>query len=289
MTKFIIAPHMRLQEWVAEDKGYFPTKDSTTSFAMRSSPKKARNMISATSWGLPDVREGPHDRHRLRVPLDGQCSRVDPGARKNVRRRLLGLASGHLRAAGIKNPHAGPTRRRKHFGRIPVRQPLLGNPGARAIYGCERYSPLVLGRNAFPPHGTIDRAQGSGGLALQRPLLFPRAARLPQSHRHHVHDGHDDHGQSRKCPTWKTSGNTSARCGARSGISTCVPTSTRNITRRSFRNGSTAKWTRDAGDRASALSSSHTLARYSKNPSAGFLDMPSFLKDKWVRASIKTQ
>ena len=23
MTKFVIAPHMRLQEWVAEEKGYF--------------------------------------------------------------------------------------------------------------------------------------------------------------------------------------------------------------------------------------------------------------------------
>ena len=32
-AKFIIEPHFRLQEWVAEEKGYFGPKASTTNSA----------------------------------------------------------------------------------------------------------------------------------------------------------------------------------------------------------------------------------------------------------------
>ena len=30
MAKFVIEPHFRLQEWVAEEKGYFRAEASTT-------------------------------------------------------------------------------------------------------------------------------------------------------------------------------------------------------------------------------------------------------------------
>ena len=38
-----------------------------------------------------------------------------------------------------------------------------------------------------------DRRQGAGGFAVQRAVLFRRAARLPQNHRHDLHDGLDGH------------------------------------------------------------------------------------------------
>jgi hypothetical protein len=78
MTKFIIAPHMRLQEWVAEEKGYFAAEGLDYEFrdelisAGRQAARPRRQ-----DRRLSDLREGADERHQLRLPLDGQCRGVE--------------------------------------------------------------------------------------------------------------------------------------------------------------------------------------------------------------------
>ena len=80
--------------------------------------------------------------------------------------------------------NAGRSRRRSDRGRLPVRQPLLDHPGARAVHAGRQDQPDVRRRHAVPSPRPADRRQGAGLRAVQRPLLLRRAARLPQDHRH---------------------------------------------------------------------------------------------------------
>ena len=77
--KFIIEPHFRLQEWVAEEKGYFAAKASTTSSGAdqvdgRPAPQQGRQGRRHTV-----VRGGRGGRRELRLPLDGRGRRVRKG------------------------------------------------------------------------------------------------------------------------------------------------------------------------------------------------------------------
>ena len=145
---------------------------------------------------------------------------------------------------------------------------------------------VVLRRPALQTDGVVDRRQGPGGSLFSGPYYF-----LEQLGFRKVMDTTfmmasmitGDPESGRRCAS------TSARCGARSGISTFGPNCTLTTTRRRCRSNSTRRWTRAAGDRASVWYSNPTHARCSKNPSSGSLDMPSFPKDKWARASIKTR
>ena len=42
MSKFIIGPHMRLHEWIAEDKGYFADEGLDYEFAEQLNSKEAK-------------------------------------------------------------------------------------------------------------------------------------------------------------------------------------------------------------------------------------------------------
>ena len=67
MPKFIVAPHFRLQEWVAEEKDYFAaeglayefreTMDSSSAAAITSAPKLAH--IKHSKRGGPAMSAAP--------------------------------------------------------------------------------------------------------------------------------------------------------------------------------------------------------------------------------------
>ena len=92
--KFIIEPHFRLHEWVAEEKGYF--KDEGLDYEFRETRAVERRRVAA-AWRQgrrdADVRAGPQVRHLLRLPLDGERRRHQ-GPRQALRRCLSGLACG---------------------------------------------------------------------------------------------------------------------------------------------------------------------------------------------------
>ena len=107
----------------------------------------------------------------------------------------------------------------------------------------------------FSAHGAADRRQGAGVRAVQRAVLLRRAARLPQDHRHHLHDRHHDHRRSRPGGPAQV---LPRAASARSATSTCGRSSTRTTTRTNSRRASTRRWTRAAGARASGWCSSPT-------------------------------
>ena len=106
MPKFIIEPHFRLQEWVAEEKGYFRAEGLDYEFRefIRASGG-AHHATSRQGRRLPVDREGPRGQRHLRVPLDGECGGL-ARPHQALRRRLFGRAVRHLRARrlAIKSP-----------------------------------------------------------------------------------------------------------------------------------------------------------------------------------------
>ena len=195
--KFIIMPHFRLHEWIAEEKGYFADEGLDYEFqeTVQSTDGKAHAQGDKVG-AMQIVREGPHLGHQLRLPLDRQC-RGREGPRQALRRRLFGVAVRRLRAAGFEDQIAGGSRRRADLGRLPVGQPLRDHPGARAVHAARPDQPLVQRRHAVQPHGPAVRGQDPGLHAVLGAVLLRRAARLPQGDRLHLHDGHDDHRRAR--------------------------------------------------------------------------------------------
>ena len=90
--KFIIEPHFRLQEWVAEEKGYF--KDEGLDYDVPRAgavDATARTTTRATrSARCSRFEARPQVGRQLRLPLDGERRRLQ-GPRQALWRRLLGL------------------------------------------------------------------------------------------------------------------------------------------------------------------------------------------------------
>ncbi len=102
MSKFVIEPHFRLQEWVAEEKGYF--KDEGLDYVFQELVQKTDGKIHDQGnkvGAYPVVREGPHVGHQLRLPLDRQRRGLDRQGQA-LCRRLFGVALRHFRAARIR-------------------------------------------------------------------------------------------------------------------------------------------------------------------------------------------
>ena len=71
--KFVIMPHFRLHEWVAEEKGYF--RDEGLDYEFQETVQSTDGKVArAGRQGRRDAddREGPHLGHQLRLPLDRQ-------------------------------------------------------------------------------------------------------------------------------------------------------------------------------------------------------------------------
>ena len=167
--KFIIEPHFRLQEWVAEEKGYF--KDEGLDYIFQELIKStdgAHHYKGDKVGAMQAHREGPHLRRELRLPLDGRRRRLE-GQGPALRRRLFGRAGRRVRAEGLAGAEAGGSRRRADRGRLPVGQPLLDHPGARAVHAGRQDQPHLRRRHAVPPPGH------SCSTARRRPRRCSRA------------------------------------------------------------------------------------------------------------------
>ena len=140
MAKFVIAPHMRLHEWVAEEKGYFAERRPRLRVPRRTAlGERAAARSRRSGRRVSDDREGPHVGRELRLPLDGERRRLG-GTRQAVCRLLFGGAGGHLRAGGFAGHRARAACRRADLGGLPVGQPLFGDPGAGAVHADRRRS-----------------------------------------------------------------------------------------------------------------------------------------------------
>ena len=98
MAKFIIEPHFRLQEWVAEEKGYFKAEGLDYEF---------RELVQATDGKIHDKGDkvGAYQSFEKGRAADVSCAchwtvgvAASSGPRQALSQRLLGDAGRRVRA-----------------------------------------------------------------------------------------------------------------------------------------------------------------------------------------------
>src|SRR6266536_1161291 len=134
MKKFRIEPHGRLQEWVADEKGYFREEgldyEFLTSYATQASGYalvQSTECAEREARGLLEYRERPRLRHQLRVSLGGQYG-FSLGPRPHVGTRILRDPLGHCRPAGGFDQEAARPGRHRGRGGLSLRQLLFCHP-----------------------------------------------------------------------------------------------------------------------------------------------------------------
>ena len=136
--KFIIQPHFRLQEWVAEEKGYFKDEGLDYEFRKRCSRPTARRTTRATrSARMQTFEKGRNS--------DVSCAchwtvnvAADQAATASSTPTLYSVApSRHLRAGGFAGQDAGGSGRRADLGRLSSRAATT-RPSRRSSNTCRR-------------------------------------------------------------------------------------------------------------------------------------------------------
>ncbi len=280
--KFIIEPHFRLQEWVAEEKGYFKDEGLDYIFQELIKSTDGTHHYKGDKVGaMQSLETRPHLGCELRLPLDRRRRGLE-GQGPALCRRLFGRAVRRVRPGEFAGEDARGSRRRADRGRLPVGQPLLDHPGARTVHAARQDQPHLRGRHAVPPARPVARRQDAGLRAVLRAVLLRRAARLPQDHRHHLHDRHVGDRRSR------SGGSAQVLPRAAAGAARHRPAAraaTRTTTRTNSRSAITPGWTRAAGARASGWCSSPTPRRSTRRPSSGSPTAASSPTPAWARAN----
>ena len=107
MAKFVIEPHFRLQEWVAEEKGYFRAEGLDYEFRelIRSTEGQHHNKVNQGAF--QSIEKGREADRELRLPLDRQRRGLQR-PRQALFRRLFGRAVSDLRAGEFADPKRRP-------------------------------------------------------------------------------------------------------------------------------------------------------------------------------------
>ena len=166
MPKFVISPHFRLHEWVAEEKGYFSAEgldyEFRDVFEDHATPDKV---------GAYQLRKGPRHQRELRLPLDGQ------------RRGLVGHGKLYADAYSVSpaavfvppefaDQGSRGSGRRADLGRLPVGQPLFDDPGARAVHAAQGHQALLRRRHPVPPLEKLIDRQVPAAAVFSGPYYF---------------------------------------------------------------------------------------------------------------------
>ena len=195
--KFIIEPHFRLQEWIAEEKGYF--KDEGLDYIFR-------EMVQSTDGKIHDKgnKVGAFQSFE-----EGRKSDVSCACHWTVN---VAAASGHGRLnrdvysvapSGIFVAPDSPIKTPADLAGVPISvgfqsgSPLCVDPGAGNLHAEGSDQAVVQRRHAVQAHGDAARRPGAGGDLVLGAVLSRRAARLPQDHGQHLHDRQHDPRRSR--------------------------------------------------------------------------------------------
>ncbi len=103
MSKFVVAPHFRLQEWVAEEKDYFAAEGLDYEFReTMDSTTGGGHQLGNKVGAYQTLRSRAHLQCQRRLPLDRERRRLER-PRQALRRLLFGRA--------LRRVRAGQTRR----------------------------------------------------------------------------------------------------------------------------------------------------------------------------------
>ena len=229
--KFIIEPHFRLHEWVAEEKGYF--KDEGLDYEFR-------ELVQSTDGALAAAGDKVG---AMQTFERGRKSDVSCACHWTVN---VAASKGHGKLYGdvySVSPAASSCRR---IRRCKTPEDLAGVPISVGYQSGSHYA-TIQALEQYMPHDKINLSFKDGMLfgrmeklldgevaglhAVLRAVLLRRAARLPQDDRLHLHDGDHDH---RRSGPGGRAASSSARCGARSATSTCGRSSTRSYYKKEF-------------------------------------------------------
>ena len=132
MSKFVIEPHFRLQEWVAEEKGYFRAEGLDYEF---------RELIRSTAGQHHNkVNEGAFQSIEKGREADVSCAchwTVNVAASNGHAKLYADVYS--VAPSGIFVPADSPIRTparscgRANLGRIPIGKPLFDHPGVGTV------------------------------------------------------------------------------------------------------------------------------------------------------------
>src|SRR6266704_2183711 len=262
MSKFVISPHFRLQEWVAEEKGYFKAEGLDYEFRDNYGPGDAAKKHATPNriGAYQSIEEG------RACDVSGACHWTVNVAASTGHGTLYADAYS-VAPCGVFVPPESDIKHPSELKGVPISVGYQSGSHYSTIQGLEQYMRL----------DDIELSFADG-------LLFSRLEKLID----------------RKVPAASLFSGPYyflEQLGFRKVIdttfmmatSTCVRSCTRITTGRNSRRASSTRWTRAAGARASASSSSPTRRKCSRNPSAGSPSAAFSPKATWARASTKTR
>ena len=278
MAKFVIEPHFRLQEWVAEEKDYF--RDEGLDYEFRELVRSTDGKIhdKGGKRRVPVVRGRPQGQRELRLPLDRQRRRL-----QRPRQAVTDVYS--VAPAGIFVPADSPVKTPDDLAGVPISVGFQSGSHYSTVQALEPYlkpeqinltyaDGMLFKRMELLLEGKAPAVQ-----PVQRSLLLRRAARLPQGDRHHLHDRHHDPRRSR------SGGPAQVLPRAAQGAARHRPAPgplhallQERIPRPLPRDA----WTRGAGDRASGWCSSPIPRRSTRSPSSGSPPTASSRTARWA-------
>ena len=195
--KFIIEPHFRLQEWVAEEKGYF--RDEGLDYEFQELIKSTDGPTTTRA-----TRSAPMQSFERGRGSDVSCAchwTVDVAASKGKGKLYADVYS--VAPSGVFVPADSPVRKPEDLAGVPISVGYQSGSHYSTIQALEQYMPLDKIKLTFADGmlfhraRAADRRQGAGFGAVQRSVLLRRAAGLPQDHRHDLHDRIHDRRRSR--------------------------------------------------------------------------------------------
>jgi hypothetical protein len=135
MSKFIIEPHFRLQEWVAEEKGYFLAEGLEYEFRelIRSTDGQHHNKVSEGAFQSIEKGREADVSCACHWTVNVAASNGHP----TLCRRVFGRSFRNFLKARPPLFERRPISQTSHFGWIPVGQPLFDDSGARTVHAAE--------------------------------------------------------------------------------------------------------------------------------------------------------
>jgi hypothetical protein len=151
MAKFVIEPHFRLQEWVAEEKASSPRPASTTNSTSSSARPAGASPDVGKAGAFQSIEKGREAERHLRLPLDGQ-RRGLARPHQALCRRLFGGAVGIFVPADLADPLA------EDLAGVPISVGYQSGSHYATIQALEQYLPADRStcrsaRACCSPHG----------------------------------------------------------------------------------------------------------------------------------------
>ncbi len=185
MSRFVIQPHVRLQEWVAEELGFF--RDEGLDYELQADGFSGKSLVTSsvqTTDEVPIVQSGAfEDMSQGRsCDVSSACHWAVNAAAATSHGRMYGHASS-LSPSGVFVAPESPYARPEDLAGVGVGVGYHSGSHYSAIQAWSNFSIASRSTSVFRarprPHPTPVGAQAAGGERFRRAVLHHGAAGLP--------------------------------------------------------------------------------------------------------------